>query len=66
MDPQGPILMEGPVEVVLDDGTRVRSDGFRTAICTCRRSRTFAWCETCHRPRERAVRSHRPARGPPQ
>ncbi|WP_308277839.1 CDGSH iron-sulfur domain-containing protein [Streptomyces avidinii] len=48
--------MEGPVAIVLDDGSCVRSDRFRTAICTCRRSRTYPWRDTSHRPRERAAR----------
>ncbi|MET9678454.1 CDGSH iron-sulfur domain-containing protein [Streptomyces sp. NPDC006482] len=55
IDPQGPILVEGPVEIVLDDGTRIRSDRFVVAVCTCRRSRTYPWCDTSHRPRERAI-----------
>ncbi|MFJ6755389.1 MULTISPECIES: CDGSH iron-sulfur domain-containing protein [unclassified Streptomyces] len=53
LDPQGPVLIEGPVEIVLDDGTIARSDRFTVAICTCRRSRTHPWCDTSHRPRER-------------
>lgn len=56
LDSQGPVLVEGPVEVVLDDGTLARSDRFMTALCTCRRSRTYPWCDTSHRPRERAAR----------
>ncbi|WP_435975588.1 CDGSH iron-sulfur domain-containing protein [Streptomyces sp. Qhu_M48] len=56
VDPQGPIMVEGPVEVVLADGTSVRSDRFTVAICTCRRSRTYPWCDTSHRPRERPDR----------
>ncbi|MFE1547474.1 CDGSH iron-sulfur domain-containing protein [Streptomyces sp. NPDC058718] len=53
IDPQGPILVEGPVEVVLDDGTLARSDRFMVALCTCRRSRAYPWCDTSHRRRER-------------
>ncbi|MFE2583172.1 CDGSH iron-sulfur domain-containing protein [Streptomyces sp. NPDC059378] len=53
--PRGPVLVEGPVEFVLADGTIVRSDRFMVAICTCRRSRTYPWCDTSHRPRERAA-----------
>ncbi|MFB7830909.1 CDGSH iron-sulfur domain-containing protein [Streptomyces sp. NPDC056056] len=53
-DPKGPILVEGPVEIVLDDGTVARSDRFLVALCTCRRSRIHPWCDTSHRPRERA------------
>ncbi|MEU2241353.1 CDGSH iron-sulfur domain-containing protein [Streptomyces sp. NPDC018338] len=55
IDPQGPILIEGPVEVVLDDGTLARSDRFVVALCTCRRSHAYPWCDTSHRRRERAV-----------
>ncbi|MFF4578810.1 CDGSH iron-sulfur domain-containing protein [Streptomyces sp. NPDC001389] len=52
----GPVLVEGPVEIVLDDGTTARSDRFMVAVCTCRRSRTHPWCDTSHRARERAAR----------
>ncbi|MFJ7414873.1 CDGSH iron-sulfur domain-containing protein [Streptomyces sp. NPDC098077] len=48
---EGPILVEGPVEVVGDDGTTARSDRFVVAICTCRRSRAYPWCDTSHRRR---------------
>ncbi|MFF0791749.1 CDGSH iron-sulfur domain-containing protein [Streptomyces spiralis] len=47
----GPILVDGPVEVELEDGTTVRSDRFRVALCTCRRSRRWPWCDTSHRER---------------
>ncbi|MGW3247747.1 CDGSH iron-sulfur domain-containing protein [Streptomyces sp. NPDC001070] len=50
---EGPILIEGPVEVVLDDGRVVRSDRFVVAICACRRSRSYPWCDTSHRRRTR-------------
>ncbi len=50
---EGPILVEGPVEVVLEDGRTVRSDRFRVALCTCRRSRLYPWCDTSHRRRTR-------------
>lgn len=45
----GPVLVEGPVEIVLDDGTTVRSDRFMVALCVCRRSRTYPFCDTSHR-----------------
>ncbi len=54
VEPRGPVLVEGPVEIVLDDGTVARSDRFMVAVCTCRRSRTYPWCDTSHRRRERA------------
>ncbi|MFE2547531.1 CDGSH iron-sulfur domain-containing protein [Streptomyces sp. NPDC059355] len=53
VDREGPVLVEGPVEIVLDDGTVARSDRFTVAVCTCRRSRTPPWCDTSHRRRER-------------
>ncbi|MEU5400237.1 CDGSH iron-sulfur domain-containing protein [Streptomyces sp. NPDC005963] len=49
----GPLLVEGPVEVVLDDGTTAVSDRFTVALCVCRRSRSFPWCDTSHRRREK-------------
>ncbi|BBA95555.1 hypothetical protein RVR_457 [Actinacidiphila reveromycinica] len=49
----GPILVEGPVEVVREDGTVASSDRFMVAICTCRRTRTAPWCDTSHRRRRR-------------
>ncbi|MFE3165319.1 CDGSH iron-sulfur domain-containing protein [Streptomyces sp. NPDC059224] len=49
----GPILVEGPVEVVLDDGRIACSDRFTVALCVCRRSRAYPWCDTSHRARER-------------
>ncbi|MGW6686224.1 CDGSH iron-sulfur domain-containing protein [Streptomyces sp. NPDC054961] len=55
VEPRGPVLVEGPVEIVLDDGTVARSDRFMVAVCTCRRSRTYPWCDTSHRRRERAA-----------
>ncbi|MFB6477366.1 CDGSH iron-sulfur domain-containing protein [Streptomyces virginiae] len=55
VDPQGPVLIEGPVEIALGDGTIARSDRFVVAVCTCRRSRTYPWCDTTHRPRERTA-----------
>ncbi|MFK4188101.1 CDGSH iron-sulfur domain-containing protein [Streptomyces sparsogenes] len=53
VDPEGPLLVEGPVEVVLEDGTTVRSDRVVVAVCTCRRSGRYPWCDTSHRRRVR-------------
>ncbi len=61
----GPLLVEGPVEVVLEDGTTVSSDRFCVALCTCRRSRIYPWCDTSHRRRERGSDNHRRSRPPP-
>ncbi|MFG2596523.1 CDGSH iron-sulfur domain-containing protein [Streptomyces sp. NPDC048462] len=46
---EGPVLLEGPVEVTLDDGSTVTSDRFTVALCVCRRSRAYPWCDTSHR-----------------
>lgn len=51
--PAGPVLVEGPVEIVLADGTTVVSDRFMVAICACGRSRRFPLCDTSHRRRPR-------------
>ncbi|MGW1835203.1 CDGSH iron-sulfur domain-containing protein [Streptomyces sp. BBFR2] len=45
----GPVLVEGPVEVTGDDGEVAVSDRFTVALCTCRRSRDYPWCDTSHR-----------------
>lgn len=49
-----PELREGPVEIELADGTVARSDRFVVAVCTCRRSRCYPWCDTSHRRRSRS------------
>ncbi|WP_443049586.1 CDGSH iron-sulfur domain-containing protein [Streptomyces sp. HD] len=49
----GPLLVEGPVEVVGEDGEVTVSRRFTVAVCTCRRSRIFPWCDTSHRRREK-------------
>lgn len=45
----GPVLIEGPVRIELPDGTTVQSDRFMVAVCTCRRSLDFPFCDTSHR-----------------
>ncbi|TVT28581.1 CDGSH iron-sulfur domain-containing protein [Amycolatopsis cynarae] len=52
--PGGPVLVEGPVELELPDGTTVRSDRFVVAVCACRRSRRYPFCDTSHRRTRRA------------
>lgn len=53
---EGPVLVEGPVEVVTPDGEVVRSDRGTVALCTCRRSRITPFCDTSHRDKVRADR----------
>ncbi|WP_370367538.1 CDGSH iron-sulfur domain-containing protein [Catenulispora sp. GP43] len=51
----GPILVEGPVAVRLGDGRVVVSYRPMVALCACRRSRSYPFCDTshrCHRPVE--------------
>lgn len=59
MERDGPVVVEGPVEVVTDDGTVAVSRRFAVAICTCRRSAVYPWCDTSHR----AHPPHPPGRG---
>ena len=56
----GPVLVDGPVEVVMEDGTTVRSDRRVVALCTCRRSRIAPFCDTSHRTKVRADRGGAP------
>ncbi|MFD9124044.1 CDGSH iron-sulfur domain-containing protein [Kitasatospora sp. NPDC059571] len=49
----GPFLVEGPVEVVLPDGSRQISERPVVALCTCRRSRCQPFCDSSHRRRSR-------------
>ncbi|GAA2151801.1 CDGSH iron-sulfur domain-containing protein [Actinomadura napierensis] len=60
MVPGGPMLVEGPVEVVLDDGTTVTCDRFQVALCACRRSHRYPFCDTSHRSRRRPGAKPRP------
>ena len=56
----GPLIVEGPVEVVGEDGEVTVSHRFTVAVCTCRRSQIYPWCDTSHRRRRRDLRSGRP------
>jgi CDGSH-type Zn-finger protein len=46
---EGPLLVSGPVDLELPDGTRVRSRRPVTAVCTCRRSGRYPFCDASHR-----------------
>ena len=50
----GPVLVQGPVEVVLPNGRVELSERPVVALCTCRGSRRYPFCDTSHR------RHHRP------
>ncbi len=47
------MLVEGPVELVLPDGTSIVSDRPVVAVCACRRSEHYPFCDTSHRRRPR-------------
>lgn len=49
----GPLLVDGPVEIELEDGTVIRSERMVNALCVCRRSRIYPFCDTSHRQRVR-------------
>jgi len=51
----GPVLLSGPVELVLPDGRRVSSDRPVTALCGCRRSRRYPFCDASHRVKVRTA-----------
>lgn len=51
LNDDGPLLVEGPVEVADADGDIAVSDRFVVAVCMCRRSRIYPWCDTSHRRR---------------
>lgn len=52
----GPLLVDGPVDIDLPDGRRVRSERPVTAVCVCGRSARYPVCDTSHR-----VRAPKPA-----
>jgi CDGSH-type Zn-finger protein len=52
----GPFLVEGPVELELPDGSTVRSDRPVVALCACRRTRRYPFCDTSHRRKLRPSR----------
>jgi CDGSH-type Zn-finger protein len=56
----GPVLVEGPVELTGADGRTVTADRFLVAVCTCRRSKRYPLCDTSHR---RRVRRDQPGPG---
>jgi CDGSH-type Zn-finger protein len=59
----GPVLVHGAVEVILADGRRVTSDRAVTALCMCRRSRRYPFCDTSHRRRVRTSTARHSDRG---
>ncbi|GLW57324.1 CDGSH iron-sulfur domain-containing protein [Kitasatospora phosalacinea] len=50
---RGPLLVDGPVDLLLPDGTVLHCDRPVVAVCTCRRSRRYPLCDTSHRTHRR-------------
>ncbi|MGZ3146996.1 CDGSH iron-sulfur domain-containing protein [Lentzea chajnantorensis] len=57
--PNGPVLVEGPVSLEVDGQTHT-SDRFVVAVCACRRSKRYPFCDTSHRKRVRSDDSPAP------
>ncbi|QKW24049.1 CDGSH iron-sulfur domain-containing protein [Kitasatospora sp. NA04385] len=53
---RGPLLVDGPVDLLLPDGTVLHCDRPVVAVCTCRRSRRYPLCDTSHRTHRRTRR----------
>jgi CDGSH-type Zn-finger protein len=66
MVPGGPLLIEGSVELVTDDGQTLTSDRFMVAVCVCRRSQRYPFCDTSHRRRVRVEPADDPENGRPR
>ena len=58
----GPFLVEGPVELELPDGTRVTSERPVVALCACRRTKRYPFCDTSHRRKVRPAQTAESAR----
>ncbi|MGA5198085.1 CDGSH iron-sulfur domain-containing protein [Streptomyces exfoliatus] len=54
---EGPLLVEGPADIVMPDGSVVHCERPVMALCTCRRSLRAPFCDTSHRPRLRRAPS---------
>ncbi|MEV6247343.1 CDGSH iron-sulfur domain-containing protein [Streptomyces sp. NPDC051742] len=50
---EGPLLVEGPADIVMPDGSVLRCERPVMALCTCRRTLRAPFCDTSHRPRLR-------------
>ncbi|SDM50243.1 CDGSH iron-sulfur domain-containing protein [Allokutzneria albata] len=48
----GPLMIDGPVELVDFDGNVIQCDRFQVAVCMCRRSKRYPLCDTSHRPKK--------------
>ncbi|MFH9725998.1 CDGSH iron-sulfur domain-containing protein [Streptomyces sp. NPDC017254] len=51
--PDGPLLVDGPADIVMPDGSVLHCERPVMALCTCRRSLRTPFCDTSHRTRLR-------------
>lgn len=51
----GPVLVQGPVDIELPDGRTARSERPVTAVCVCGNSARYPFCDTSHRRRVRSA-----------
>lgn len=49
LDPGGPILVEGPIEVCIGDGPPEVIDRWMIALCACGNSGRYPLCDGTHR-----------------
>lgn len=49
LDPGGPVLVEGPIEVRVGDGEPQLIDRFLVALCACGHSGAYPLCDGTHR-----------------
>ncbi len=49
LDPGGPMLVEGPIEVQVGDGEPELIDRFLVALCACGNSARYPLCDGTHR-----------------
>lgn len=52
----GPLLVRGPVRIELPDGGVAESDRVVVALCMCKRSSIYPFCDTSHRRKARRRR----------
>ncbi|MFC9593866.1 CDGSH iron-sulfur domain-containing protein [Streptomyces sp. NPDC056944] len=51
--PEGPLLVEGPAEIAMPDGSVILCERPVIALCMCRRTLRAPFCDTSHRLRLR-------------
>lgn len=55
MTAEGPVLIDGPIDLLTPDGRTIRCERNVVAVCLCRRSKIYPLCDTSHRRQPRPV-----------